>query len=197
MPLARSPATLSALVVAALGIAGCGEEDGQEAEDIGQVVAESVRSDDPASCTELATPRFIEQTQFATGRRATAACRRETGDPSDDPGSVEVSDVEVDGDRATADVAFEGSVFDGSVVTVALVREEERWKLDRLEDIPEFDRQAFEEAFVEQAQHSGELNARQGDCVIEQFGGLSDDDMKELLLSGDKARLASVLKPCG
>jgi hypothetical protein len=76
-----------------------------------------VTGPDPAKCTTLETQRFVGQTQAvaantviaedaATGEQVVRDCEEDAGDTPADlvaADSVQVSNIEVDGDKATAD----------------------------------------------------------------------------------------------
>jgi hypothetical protein len=80
---------------------------------------------DPNACA-LVTQRFKEEASGQTGTAADDACRSQTEASGDQPEDVEVDNIEVDGDNATADVTGE----DGETVTVRLVNEDGTWKVD-------------------------------------------------------------------
>src|SRR5688500_1622391 len=110
MPSVRILACLAALI-AMLAPAACGDDEeggSSDEEEIVALIEESVGTDDPEVCTEAATLAFLEQTELAQGEEAIASCEESTQDPTDDPDSVEVSDVIVDGANATANVAYVG-----------------------------------------------------------------------------------------
>ena len=196
VPAVRVLLCLMALT-AALALSACGDDEdsattGDEAE-IEAVIEESVGSDDPAACTEAATIAFLEQTELAKGEEALASCEASTQDPSDDPDSVEVSAVEVDGSTATANVAFEGGSFDGQSLSVSLV-DQDGWKLDRMEDLIDFDPQAFGEAFA--ANPPSGLPADKAQCVGEGFAAADADQLEAAILSGDGQQLAPFFAAC-
>jgi hypothetical protein len=191
---------LALLAAAPFLLAACGGDDdggGSEDEDqITEVIETSVSSDDPADCTELSTQAFVEQTTFETGEAAVAQCEEDAADPTDDADSVEVSDISVDGEAATANVAFTGGTFDGSTVTVSLLKEGDQWKLDSIDDIPEFDRAAFDAAFIEQIEAEEDIPAQVSTCITDAFSAASDDQIKEAFLSGDGERLNALFTEC-
>jgi FHA domain len=88
---------------------------------------ETIASDpsDPDAC-DLVTQRFKEEQSGQTGTAADDACRSQTEASGDQPEDVEVDNVEVDGETATAEVTGE----DGETVTVRLLFEDGVWKVD-------------------------------------------------------------------
>jgi hypothetical protein len=88
---------------------------------------ETIASDpsDPDACA-LVTQRFKEESSGQTGTAADDACRTQTEQSGDQPEDVEIDNIEVNGDTATADVTGE----DGETVTIRLVFEDGVWKVD-------------------------------------------------------------------
>jgi hypothetical protein len=124
------------LIVSALALVACGSGSSDESQ-IEEAVETSATSTDPADCTKLATQRFVEQTTQSEGAEAVKKCEKEA---SNDEGakSATVSNVEVDGSKASADVALTGGGFDGQEVEVALVKQGDQWKLDELTGFAKF-----------------------------------------------------------
>jgi hypothetical protein len=185
-----------AALIAALALAACGNNDegeGSEEEVIEAVIEGSAGSGDPQSCTEAATLAFLEQTELAEGDAAIDSCIESTQDESDNPDSVEASAIEVDGDTATANVAFTGGSFDGQSLSVSLVNED-GWKLDRIEDLIDFDPVAFGEAFA--AGPPSALPADKAQCIGERFAAADADQLEAAILSGDGQRLAPYFAAC-
>ena len=187
-----------AALTAALGLAACGEDGngGGSTSDENQIEAlieRSVGSNDPAKCTGAATLAFLEQTELEEGDAAIASCKESTQDPSDDPDSVEVSAVEVDGSTATATVAYEGGSFDGQSVSVSLV-DRDGWKLDRIEDLIDFSPERFGEQFA--ATPPQELPPDKAQCIGGQFAGADAGQLEAAILSGDEQRLAPYFAAC-
>ena len=184
---------------ASFALAACGEDDDRggggtsAADEIEQVIEESVGSDDPAACTEVATLAFLEQTELAKGDAAIESCVESTQDPSDDPDSVEVSAVKVDGATATANVAFEGGSFDGQSLSVSLV-DEDGWKLDRIEDLIDFDPRLFGAQF--EANPPDAVPAERAQCLGDEFGAADPDELEAAILGGDPAELARYFAAC-
>lgn len=185
------------LVLALLPIAGCGGGDSDE-DKVVEVIETSAASTDPADCTALQTQRFNEQATFEKGEAAVENCEAEAKVTSDDPDSVKVSEVEVDGERATATVESEGGSFDGQTVSVSLVDENGEWKLDRIEEFIEFDQDDFAAGFEESATRREEdpLSPREASCVAENFRNAPPDQIQEDILSGDLERILPYFQEC-
>jgi hypothetical protein len=89
----------ASLAALALALGACDGGDGDE-DRITEAIERSATTTVPADCNGLATQDFLEQTQFDRGAAALQSCREDARNTTDDPESVEVSGVGVDGDRA-------------------------------------------------------------------------------------------------
>jgi hypothetical protein len=201
MPRTRWLIPLLLLAAAPFLLAACGGDDddsgsSQDEDDITAVIEESVSTTDPAGCTELQTQTFVEQTSFETGDAAIAQCEEDAAETADDPDSVEVSDISVDGEAATASVTFAGGAFDGSTVLLDLVKEGDQWKLNEITDIPEFNFEGFITAFTEQTEAEGEIPPQIAECIVQSFETAGADQIKEVILSGDGEQLTGIFSEC-
>jgi hypothetical protein len=86
----------------------------------------ALTSSDPAICDEIATTHFVQT--FYNG--SISECKKDAENTSDNPDSIDVTNVKVDGDKATADVTVHGGPNDGQKLTASFVTESGKWKLD-------------------------------------------------------------------
>jgi hypothetical protein len=181
-------------VVAAVAV-GCGGGKSDE-DQVSDVIEQTATTSSKENCTELETQRFVEQNTFETGKAAVKSCIDDTGSSNAD--SVEISDVKIDGDKATATVAVTGSAFGGQTLKVSLVKADDQWKMDHIDDFVNFDQQKFAKAF-EAALTEGEnsLPADQAKCIASGFANASADAAKTVILSGQSAALEPVFQKCG
>ena len=111
-----------------------GEEVGLEAcaqilpedqvEEVTAVLEEGIKSD-PANCTERYSESFLETIG------GLEACREAESDSSNDPDSVEISNVKgVDEVYATAEAVPSGGPNDGKTLFIELVFVDDSWKVD-------------------------------------------------------------------
>lgn len=185
------------LIVPALSLAmvACSDDESSaDEDDITTVIEQGATTNDPANCTELQTQAFTEQTEFASGEEAVASCKENTGDDVAAE-SVEVSDIDVDGDTATAEAAFEGGSLGGQTIAISLVKEGDQWKLDSLDEFTTFDKDAFVEGLLAGA---GEDDPPQGvlDCIEQAATGVSDEELQDIYLSGEPDQLFGLFAPC-
>lgn len=185
------------LLASALAFTACGGGDSGAEEEIEGTIKTSVGSTDRAKCTELMTQNFVEQNTGETGETAIESCEAEAADTSDDPDSVEISAIEVDGADATAEVAFDGGGFDGQAVEVALVEEDDSWKLDEILGFVALDNEALAQTLEVQFEAaSSEITPDQISCIGDAVREAPQEEIEELLLSGDSDRFVEFAEAC-
>lgn len=185
-----------ALLSLALGLAACGGGESDE-DKIVDVIETSATSTDPADCEALATQAFLEQTQFSEGEEAVEGCEESAEETEDNPDSVEVSEVEIDGSDATATAAFEGGNFDGQTFTVALVEADGDWKLDELTGFAEFDQEALATS-LEEGLQAGEdaVEPKLAECFGETLRELSKAQAEEVVIGGSPQPIVEIVEGC-
>jgi hypothetical protein len=175
-------------------LAACGSSGSNKDEDeITDAIVTSGTTDDATNCTELETQRFVEQNQFEKGAAAIEECKKPDDNNAD---SIDVSNVEVDGDSATADAAVTGATFDGQTLQISLVKEDGHWKLDHLDSFKDFDKAKFVDAFTANLGKNSAFTPEQSTCITQALSGLDDSALETLVLSGDQNQLVPVLGPC-
>jgi hypothetical protein len=186
-----------ALLALVFGLAACGGGSESDEDKVVDVIETSVTSTDPADCKELATRSFLEQTELEQGAAAVESCEESAEDTENDPESVDVSAVEVDGSAATADVAFTGGSFDGQTLSVALVEEDGDWKMDEIVGFAEFDQEKLADAFEEGLQ-SGEdpLDPQLATCFSEVIRDLPKAEAEEIVIGGSPEPLIEIIEGC-
>ena len=193
--LKRSLVLTCLLIVSALALVACGSSDTDEGQ-IEEAIETSATSTDPADCKKLTTQQFMEQTTQSKGSEAVETCEEEA---SKDEGadSATVSNVEVDGSSASADVALRGGGFDGQEVEVALVKQGEQWKLDEVAGFVKFDEakviESLEKGF---AKPSSEVSKSLASCIIESFEEAPQAEFEEALISGSTEGFEEIAGGC-
>jgi hypothetical protein len=190
----RSRFALFVLALAAVPVmlGACG--DGSDDEDqISEAIEFAATSGDPAACTTVQTQRFNEQITGQQGAAALKQCRQDAKDEPAD--SIDVSNIEVDGDSATADGAITGSFFDGQTLSIALVKQADEWKLNGVPGFADFDRGAFLAAFEKGFRSDPEARPAAA-CVLQNLQGLSDQQLEDLFLQSNSKLEDQVFTPC-
>jgi hypothetical protein len=183
------------LIVSALALAACGSGKSDESQ-IEEAAETSATSTDPADCKKLSTQQFMEQVAQTEGPEAVKRCEREASEKKGAK-SATVSNVEVDGSKATADVALTGGGLDGQSVEVALVKEGNQWKLDELTGFVKFDEakviSTLEEGF---GKPSDEKSKRIVSCIIESLEEAPQAKFEDALLSASTKGLEELAGDC-
>jgi hypothetical protein len=185
-----------ALLALALGLVACGGGGDSDEDKIVEVVETSATSDDPADCKELSTQAFMEQTEASEGAEAVKSCEANAEDTSDDPNSVEVFEVEVDGSSASANVAFKGGNFDSQTLIVGLVEEDGDWKLDEITGFAKFDQEQLATAFEKAFESEEDLDPRLATCFAETIRDLPKDEAEELVIGGSSDPIIAIVEGC-
>lgn len=175
------------LIFAGIFFAACGSSGDDEAE-VKEVIEKSATTTDPADCKKLQTQKFMEQTSEESGSAAVKECEEETR-KGEVAKSVDVSEVEVDGSSATADVALTGGTLDGQSVKVALIKDGDQWKANEIVKFTHFDQAKLVEYLEGQFKaHSSELPAQLATCFIKAFKEGSQKEVEELIFRGDGSK---------
>jgi hypothetical protein len=184
--------TIAAVLVGLVLFGGGGADSGgsgggaDATAEIKQMLTRTMTENDPQQCTHDMTPAFLEQS-FGRDEDNTAPenCREEnTDDEPPSARSVAFQSVTVQGSTAEAVVAIEGGNMDGSRVTVRLVSDAGRWKLDRLADL-QIDRARVDQAYVREMEESG-LSRAEARCVVaELHREFSDAEIERAAVSGE------------
>jgi hypothetical protein len=190
-------AALAVLVVASLSLAACGGSDDSGSSDdqaqIKQAIDAAATSGDPTACTKYQTLKFTEQTSGGQGQAAVQSCEKDAKNTAAD--SIDVSDIEVDGDSATATGHATGSIFDGQTIEVALVKENGQWKLDEFKGFQDFNKDAMIAAFTKQLGAEG--NPPQAiDCLKQQFQAASDEQIENTFIGNNPQAENQLFGPC-
>ncbi len=180
------------LFLLACGGGGSGDDEAQ----IEAAIRTGALSTDPSKCTELATPAFLTQTTEKTGKKAVEACEEEAKDPTDNAKSLKFTKIEVDGSKATADTAFTGGGFGGQTVVIALVKDGDQWKLDRLAGFASIDKAALGKTLEERLDETGKLTSKQTSCIVGEVEKASKAKLEELFLSGSSTEFVELVEGC-
>lgn len=132
-PSAR-PARLSAVALcalaAALGVAACGKSDEDQVRDVVSEFRDAAKEKDAAKLCATFSQEGLEQTFGQKGDQAKSTCEQQVKSIADQLAKnaekdLEVTEVKVDGDKATAKTRTEG----GSEETSTFVKVDDEWKI--------------------------------------------------------------------
>jgi hypothetical protein len=189
---------LGLLVLVALSLAACGGGGSSAEDEITEVIEKVATTSDPASCTERETLNFVEQNSQAEGQAALKSCKEEAEAGEETAEGAKVSNVSVNGEKATADVLFEGGSLGSQGLEVALVEEEGSWKLDQIEGFAEYDAQALGDAFEKSFEEEGEseLSKEQASCIAKGVTELSQKEAEAIFFEGETEMLLELAQGC-
>jgi hypothetical protein len=185
-----------ALLALVFGLVACGGDSESDEDKVVDVIETSVTSTDPADCKKLATQSFLEQTELEQDAAAVKSCEENAEDTSDDPESVEVSAVEVDGSAATADVAFTGGSFDGQTLSVALVEEDGDWKMDEITGFVKFDQEGLAASFEKVFERENDVDPQLATCFAEVIRELPKTQAEEIVIGGSSEPIVEIVEGC-
>jgi predicted small secreted protein len=183
------------LLAAALALAACGgSSGGGEEAKVEEAIEESATSTDPSKCTEFQTAAFNENESGQKGAEATKTCEEEAKE--NDTESVKVSNVSVDGEKATAEVEVEGSGLNGQGVELELIEEDGNWKLDKFLGFTHFDAAALGEALEEEFAKEEGVEPKLAKCVSEGVAELSQSDAESMVFEKDLKPVEEIAESC-
>jgi ABC-type glycerol-3-phosphate transport system substrate-binding protein len=187
---------LSALIVSALALVACGGSGSSDEDQIEEAIETSATASDPANCTKLETLAFSEQSSGESGKAAIEACEEEAKDPEGKAESVAVSEVEVDGSKATANAAITGGSLEGQMVSIDLVEEEGQWKLDQISGFVELDQGQLAKVFEEQLEKGGEVEPGVTACIVAGIEEAPKAEAEEFVLDPANQALGELAESC-
>jgi hypothetical protein len=183
---------LSALVLSACGGGGGSSDEGQ----IEEAIETSATSSSPSDCTKLQTLKFDEQGAEVEGKAAVKACEEEQKEAEGQAESVEVSNVEVNGSKGSAEAAVTGGSLDGQTVEINLAKEGDQWKLDEIAGFAKLDQPKLVAALTESFEKGGEVEESIATCIEEGFEDASKPEVEEFLFSGSPASIEELAEGC-
>jgi hypothetical protein len=193
--LKRRFAFVCLLVFSAFALVACSSGSSDESQ-IEETIETSATSTNPADCSKLETQQFMEQTTQSQGSEAVARCERQVTEEKGSEAAT-ASNVEVEGSKATADMAITGGSFDGQTVEVALVKKGDQWKLDEFTGFAKFDKAKLIEAFEKRfAEPSNGVKKSLASCLLESFKAESREEFEELMLSGSAEGFEKLAEAC-
>jgi hypothetical protein len=189
---------LALLAMAALMLTACGGGGSSDEDKITEAIETAATTSDPSNCTELETLAFVEQNSQQKGKAAVKACEEEAEAGAEQAEGANVSNVSVNGSKATAETEFEGGSLGSQSLEIALAEEDGNWKLDQIEGFADYDGKALGEAFEKQFEaEPGELEPEQAKCISGKIAGLSQAEAEEVFFGGSAEPIIELAQSCG
>jgi hypothetical protein len=187
---------LALLVLAALAVTACGGGGSSAEDEVTEVIEQAATTKDPSNRTELQTLRFTEQNTGEKGKAAIKSCE-ESAKEEEQAEEAKVSNVSVNGEKATAEAEFIGGSLSSQTLAIALIQQEGDWKLDQIEGFANYDGKALEETFLKRFEESSEgLSKKQYTCIAEGIGKASTAEAEAMFLSGSSTKIEELAKGC-
>ena len=188
-------AAVVVLAVAAFWVVrlvGGGDEAGVE-----EAIEAVATSDDPAVCTESATQAYLEQVTGLPGDAAVTACIQTASEPGLLADGVEVIEITIDGDNATALATYDGSTLSGATIQVGLVKSGDEWQLDSRIAMESVDREELAAGLRETlAAPPTSLTEPGAECAAGRLVGLGDAALESALISSDTSTYSKAIIAC-
>jgi hypothetical protein len=187
---------VTALALTACGGGGSSSSGGSSDETaISEAIEKSATTTDPSKCAKYQTEEFNEQDEHTTSN-ALKACE-EAAEESETPAeAVNVSNIKVNGETATAKAEVEGSSLNGQTVEIEMANEEGTWKLNKFLGFANYDGQGLAEAFEEELKKEEGITASLAKCVGEGFSELSQQEAEAVVFAGETEGLEELAESC-
>jgi hypothetical protein len=192
----RHPVLIGALLVLALALGACGGSGSSDEDKIEAAIETSATASDPANCKKLETLAFSEQSSGESGKAAIEECEEEAEDPEGKAESVAVSEVEVDGSKATANAAVSGGSLEGQTVSIALVEEDGQWKLDQITGFVKLDQTQLAKVFAEELEKGEEVAPKVTACIVAGIEAAPKEEAEEFVLDATNRALGELAESC-
>jgi len=187
----------SALALAACGGGGSSSGGGGEAEAaIEETIKESASSTDPSKCTELQTQAFNEQETASKGKEATENCESEAESGETEATKVSVSEVTVNGSKATAVAEIDGTALSGQGVELELVEEGGNWKMNQFMGFANYDSKALAEAVEKELEGQEGVSASLARCVSAGVAEFSQQEAEAVAFKGETEAIEKLAGGC-
>jgi hypothetical protein len=190
------------LIASALALTACGgggsssSGGGDDEAAIESAVEEAATSTDPSKCTEFQTEAFNQQDQGVPAKEATKICEEAVKGTETPAESVNVSDVKVNGETATADAEIQGSPLNNQTVEVELAKEGGAWKLNKFTGFAKYDGKGLAAAFEEEVGKQEGITPGLAKCLSEGIAKMSKGEAEALAFEGSTEGIEALVKTC-
>lgn len=183
------------LLLLAVALAACGGSS-DETGKVEETIETAATATDPAACAKTQTQKFMEQTSGEPGKAPLKACEEEA-EKEENAESVKISNVEVNGSDATAEVVLSGgNALEGQTLEVALVKDGDQWKLNEVVKFTKFDKAKLVESFEQEIEKSGEASSKFAACFIKAFEEADQAEVEKMLFGGNEKAFEEIAREC-
>lgn len=187
----------SALALTACGGGGSSSSGGSDDEAaIESTIEESATSTDPSKCTEFQTEAFNQQDHGVPAKEATKVCEESVEGTETPAESVNVSDIKVNGETATADAEIQGSPLNNQTVEVELAKEGGDWKLNKFTGFAKYDAKGLAAAFEEEVGKQEGITPGLAKCLAEGIAKMPQGEAEELAFEGSTDGIEALVESC-
>ena len=190
------------LIASALGLAACGgggsssSGGGDDEAAIESTIEEAATSTDPSKCTELQTEAFNQQDEGVPAKEATKVCEEAVKGTETPAESVGVSDIEVNGETATANAEIQGSPLNNQTVEVELAKQGGDWKLNKFVGFAKYDAKGLAAAFEEELAKQEEITPALAKCLAEGIAKMPQNEAEALAFEGSTEGIEGLVEAC-
>lgn len=189
---------LPLVLIAALALAACG--GGSSSSDSEGAIEEAIETaattTDPAKCSEVQTQKFNETETGTSGKEALKTCEEEAREDQTPAESVKVSNIEVDGETATAEVEVGGGALNGQGIELELVEEEGDWKLNKFVSFTNYDGKALSEALEERLGEEKGIDPGLAKCIAEGIATMPQAEAEAMAFEKDLEPIEEMVTNC-
>jgi spermidine/putrescine-binding protein len=183
------------IIVSTLALAACGSS-GDETSKVEEAVEIAATTTDPADCTKLQTQNFMEQTSQETGNAAVKSCEEEA-EEEENASAATVANAEVNGSDATAEVTLSGGKsLSGQTLEVALVKDDDQWKMNEVIKFTKFDHDKLIETFEREINGSDEGSSKFATCFLKAFEEANQAEVEKLLFHSNGKGFEEIARDC-
>jgi hypothetical protein len=186
----------SALALAACGGGGSSSGGGEAEAAIEETIKESASSTDPSKCTELQTQAFNEQETASKGKEATENCESEAESGETEATKVSVSEVSVNGSKATAVAEIDGTALSGQGVELELVEEGGSWKMNKFLGFANYSGKALAESVEKELEGQEGVSASLAKCVSAGVAEFSQQEAEAVAFKGETEAIEKLAGSC-
>jgi hypothetical protein len=196
----KSLLLLPLVLIAALAPAACGGGSSSSGDSdegaIEAAIETSATTTDPSKCTEAQTEAFNQAETSASGAEALKVCEEEAEADDTPAESVEISNIKVDGETATAEVAVGGGSLNGQGVEVELVEEEGDWKLNKFVSFTNYDGKALGEALEEKLGEEEGISPALAKCIAEGIAAMPQSEAESMAFDKNLEPIEELVGKC-